>query len=921
MKRRTGSGFDAFMSYSHARDRDLAPLLQREVERFATPWYRLRSSRIFRDNANLAASSALWESIEEGLSASKWFILLASPLAAASPWVDKEVGWWLANRSPRRLVIGLTDGEFASADGVSADVLPPALRAIPFTEPRWVDLRPLREAEEIGRRAPRFVDAVADLAAAVREVPKDDLVGAHLRYHRRAMRLFIVGVLGLVVLLATSTVAAVVAVEQRNTAQVQTMNATSRQLVAQAARMEDTQPDLARQLLAEAYRLSPSTQVVGALLNSAKLPVVFPAPGLSRGVVFSPKRDILAIAGDFGVKLQDLNLPRSVAALEGSKSTSAVAFSPDDHLLATGGSDGTVRLFDVQRPESAKLVLRAPIANGGVGVLAFDPRAPVLLVLGGGVLSVLDIADPGKPRLVVQRPDFGGSDAAMALSHDARHLASSGKDSTVNLWDFSDPANPVLASSINGHSNGVTALAFSPDDGTLASGSLDDTARLWNVADPRHAVPYSTMAGPSLGISAVAYAPDGKTLATGAGDGTISLWNVSDPFRVRQQAVLPGHTDGVRVLAFTSDSRYLASGSTDGAAGDQAVGKDNSTVRVWPVAGAVRSAAMAQLPVGTFGPAFSPDGRTLAAGFPTTLWDLRDGARPARLSSVTTFNQGGQTSAFSPDGQVLATGVPALLWDVTDRGKPRSLTPEGRQEDGAKTALFSPDGKVLALAGYVTPLQLWTVSGGKPKLAGEIRRDAVGEGDVAFSPDSSLVTVAAREGLTIWNIRDLAHPERMSTITTSAGIKSAVFAGDSKTLVTGDSAGTVTVWRLSPGSPAQLVSSSSRHGGTVRSLSVYPAGHLLASADDNGSVLVWDITDPAHVDEVADLATGGHRGGQDIAFSPDGRVLAAVGESITTLWNTDAAGILGRNCAVSRPISENDWNHYLPDLPFDPPCE
>jgi hypothetical protein len=96
-------GFDAFMSYSHERDGELAPFLQREVERFATPWYRLRSCRVFRDNANLAANSALWGSIEEALAVSTWFILLASPEAAASPWVNKEVAWWLANRSPSNL--------------------------------------------------------------------------------------------------------------------------------------------------------------------------------------------------------------------------------------------------------------------------------------------------------------------------------------------------------------------------------------------------------------------------------------------------------------------------------------------------------------------------------------------------------------------------------------------------------------------------------------------------------------------------------------------------------------------------------------------------------------------------------------------------------------------------------------------------
>jgi WD40 repeat protein len=909
------------MSYSHARDHDLAPLLQREVERFATPWYRLRSCRIFRDNANLAASSTLWESIEEGLASSKWFILLASPLSASSSWVDKEVAWWLANRSSRRLIIGLTDGEFAAAEGgTSADVLPPALRALPYTEPRWVDLRPLRDAGRFGRRAPRLTDAVADLAAAVREVPKDDLVGAHLRFRRRAMRLLITGVLGLVVLLATSVVTALIAVHQRSAAQAQTMTATSRQLVAEAIQIEDAQPDLARQLLAEAYRLSPTPQVVGAVLESNKLPLVIAGQGLSRGIAFSPKRDLLAIAGDRGVKLEDPAGPRTVAELEGGPDhTMAVGFSPDDRLLVTGGSEGTIRLFDIPQAESPRLLLRTSVGSATITSVAFAPHAAVVVAYAqGGALSVLDVTDHEDPRVLSRRPGLNIPETAMAISPDGRLLATSGQDSAVDLWDFSDPAKPIVTASVAGHSNFVSALAFSADGTALASGAGDDTARLWNVSDVHHVVPYSTMAGQSLGLSALAYSPDGKTLAVGAGDGTIRLWDVGDPFRVRQQAVLPGHTSGIRALAFTGDSRYLASASADGAAGDQAIPVDNSTVRVWPVAGAARSAAMAVLP-SAGRPAFSPDSKTLAAGFPTTLWELSEESRPRQLSTVPTFNQGGQTAVFSPDGRTLATGTPALLWDVGDRQKPRSITPGVRQVSGAKTAVFSPDGKLLILSGDAHPLELWSVANGTPQLVGNIPASGPTAAMVTFSPDGSLVTAATQDGLAVWSVRDPVRPGRIATIA-NRKLKSAAFAGDSRTLVTGDTAGVVTVWQIGPESGPKAISSSARHVGAVRSISVYPAGHLLATSDDNGTVIVWDLTDPARLSGIATLTAGGHIIGFDIAFSPDGRILAAGDESSLTLWNTDAAGILARACAVSRPITEDDWARYLPDLPFDPPC-
>ena len=82
--------YKAFISYSHAADGKLAPSLQRALHRIAKPWYRLRTMRVFRDQTNLATSPGLWTVIEQALSQSEFFIFLASPTAAQSPWVQKS---------------------------------------------------------------------------------------------------------------------------------------------------------------------------------------------------------------------------------------------------------------------------------------------------------------------------------------------------------------------------------------------------------------------------------------------------------------------------------------------------------------------------------------------------------------------------------------------------------------------------------------------------------------------------------------------------------------------------------------------------------------------------------------------------------------------------------------------------------------
>lgn len=85
--------YKAFISYSHAADGELAPALQSALHRFAKPWYRLRAIHVFRDKTSLSVTPALWSSIKKALSESEYFILLASPDAAASHWVKQEINY------------------------------------------------------------------------------------------------------------------------------------------------------------------------------------------------------------------------------------------------------------------------------------------------------------------------------------------------------------------------------------------------------------------------------------------------------------------------------------------------------------------------------------------------------------------------------------------------------------------------------------------------------------------------------------------------------------------------------------------------------------------------------------------------------------------------------------------------------------
>src|SRR5688572_21113224 len=102
--------FDAFISYSHAADGKLAVALQSGLQSFAKPWNRLRGIRVFRDKSGLTANAGLWSSVVQALDSSNYFLLLASPRAAQSVWVRKEIEHWLTHRPLTRILIALTDG-------------------------------------------------------------------------------------------------------------------------------------------------------------------------------------------------------------------------------------------------------------------------------------------------------------------------------------------------------------------------------------------------------------------------------------------------------------------------------------------------------------------------------------------------------------------------------------------------------------------------------------------------------------------------------------------------------------------------------------------------------------------------------------------------------------------------------------------
>lgn len=281
-------------------------------------------------------------------------------------------------------------------------------------------------------------------------------------------------------------------------------------------------------------------------------------------VAYSPDGTHFASAGgniqgngqneDDAIHLWDALTGQETAVLSGHvRYVTGLAYSPDGKLLASGGADDTLRIWNTDNGENTHTI---PLDNrSGFIALAFSPDSQTVAV-GSDLSITLWNAQTGE---AVGTPLLGHTDTLQTLifSPDGKILASGGFDNTILLWDV--VGGQVLGQPLTGHNNVVTALAFSPDGRILASGSRDASIILWDtttrqpIGDP--------LLGHSKDINAIAYSPDGNLLASGSSDKTIILWNMVENERLGQPFV--GHSGQINSLVFSPDGSHMVSGGQD----------------------------------------------------------------------------------------------------------------------------------------------------------------------------------------------------------------------------------------------------------------------------------------------------------------------------------------------------------------------
>ncbi len=253
-------------------------------------------------------------------------------------------------------------------------------------------------------------------------------------------------------------------------------------------------------------------------------------------IAISPDCQILATNNmNATVKLWDVATQKELGRFNADKDVSALEFSNDGRTLASGSRNGRVTLWSVSdMKEKGTLTVVEPQDPGKpqfftqtVSALAFSPDGRILAT--GDSNRAVKLWDVTSHKQLNTLNGHTESISVLAFSVDGKTLASGGLDNSITLWSV-DTGSELAT--FNGHENYISGVAFSPDGKTLASSSSDGSVKLWNIPAQKELATFEADTGEE---SAIAFTADGRTLITVSADNKIKSWHAASDSEIRER--------------------------------------------------------------------------------------------------------------------------------------------------------------------------------------------------------------------------------------------------------------------------------------------------------------------------------------------------------------------------------------------------
>jgi WD40 repeat protein len=611
--------------------------------------------------------------------------------------------------------------------------------------------------------------------------------------------------------------------------------------------------------------------------------------------------------------LDNMNVqPRMISTLvKHSSWVKDVAFSTDGSLLATSScanynevkkdcSQGEFILWDMDTDHPSPMLFTGH--SGWIYTVAFDPDPNEKILATAGEDNNIIFWDVEAGNQIGQMPSVHSNGILrLAFSPNRRYLVSGDGNGLIVLWDLQAQTHKEL---FRGEGP-IKTLAVSPDSQVLAFGNCSnfDNKQIVKCNDPTiNLLSLETgklIGGPLQGhqdlIETIAFSPSGKILASGSDDNTVILWKIDDLEKIQPIGEpLTGHLDWVYSVVFI-DEDLLASASVDG------------TVALWDTQSLKNVDLLTGHSDWVTRLAISPDKRILASASDDKtiiLWDAQGNRKPfgdpLEVPNLFPFSIG-----FDPGSGILASGIidregRVLFWDINKRSQVSGVI----NTSSIPSALaYSLDGKRFATGGSDGTIMYWNFDPQTPTLQGQSPN---GHSDLifrlSFSNDGSLLASTSLDGVgNIWdlNTEPMMIKQTLNLLNEYAESSVLIFSPSDRNLIAYGSENNVVLRNMD----TQKEETYPGLLDTVTDIAFSPDGKMLA-ASSYGNIILLDLS----ADEkraVPFISQTGNIGEiWRITFSPDGKTLVSSGcgtvdsqanciENQIYLWDVESTQLIG----------------------------